>query len=491
MDNQAKSDCKLCNQQLLRCFAIMDFLLVFCYLVEVFLGNRSWTYYLIYLPFALFPLIVPFIMYKKDNYDDRIRYVFTISFNIYYTFVLFTTHSSIAYIYAIIATTLILAYNDFKLITINLGMVIIINIAQIIYIFARYGYHSQEIADIEIRLASVALFCIFTLKSCMVIVQNYNNKIIDLKNAKNSTERLTTEIIDVSDKLVADIGLVSDKMRQLETSAVKTMTSMENVANGTNDTAESIQIQLEKTEDISYAIEHVEESSKEINETIGITREELSKAQKNIDSLLEHVNTSAKGNVNVSEELTELNEHTTQMQSIINMIDEITTQTSLLALNASIEAARAGEAGKGFSVVASEISKLATQTQSATDNITELIENISVELSKVVSVIEEMIENIDAQNQAANETVASFKAINKATNEVYAKSTELNNLMDGLTEANHAIIEGIETISAATQEVTAHSQETYRISEQNSNITTEVSDIITGLNEMANKLQIS
>lgn len=65
------------------------------------------------------------------------------------------------------------------------------------------------------------------------------------------------------------------------------------------------------------------------------------------------------------------------MHSIIELIDNITTQTSLLALNASIEAARAGEAGRGFSVVASEISNLATQTQDATVDITTLIENIS------------------------------------------------------------------------------------------------------------------
>ena len=58
------------------------------------------------------------------------------------------------------------------------------------------------------------------------------------------------------------------------------------------------------------------------------------------------------------------------MQSITQLINDVASQTSLLALNASIEAARAGEAGKGFAVVASEISNLAAKTKEATVNIT-------------------------------------------------------------------------------------------------------------------------
>ena len=71
-----------------------------------------------------------------------------------------------------------------------------------------------------------------------------------------------------------------------------------------------------------------------------------------------------------------------EMHSIVEIISKIANQTSLLALNASIEAARAGEAGRGFSVVATEISGMATQTKDATGNIAELIQNVSGAIEK-------------------------------------------------------------------------------------------------------------
>ncbi len=488
MDIFIKEEIARCNKKLLQCYGGFAFMLVFFYMIEVIKGNRTITYYLIFSILAILPFVIPLFLYTKDKSNVEIRYAFVVFFQIFYCYTVFTTVSPLAYVYAFLATFIIIGYNEVRITTVHCTFTMLINLAYVIIGFITNKFTSKDIASIEIQIASVILLIAFSYVISKVITDNYHLRINALESEKRHSEILSEELISASDKLITDIGVVSDKMQQLESSSAKTMTSMENVANGTNDTALSIQLQLEKTEEISEAISDVEDASNSISEKIVITRGEVDRAKKNIESFLEHVNVSAEGNVNVSKELSELNEHTTQMQSIINIIDEITTQTSLLALNASIEAARAGEAGKGFSVVASEISKLATQTQAATDNITELIENVSQELSKVVSVIEEMIENIDVQNEIANDTVDSFKSINEAIDAVYETSNHLNNLMTGLTESNHAIIEGIETISAATEEVTAHSHETFEISEINSNITIEVGEIISGLNILATQL---
>ena len=197
---------------------------------------------------------------------------------------------------------------------------------------------------------------------------------------------------------------------------------------------------------------------------------------------------SNQSNQNVSDEINKLSQYAEKMQSIIELINGITSQTSLLALNASIEAARAGEAGKGFAVVASEISTLATQTEEATVNITELIGNVSTELSNMVEVIGDMLRNANEQNLVANKTAHSFEEIAIKAEMVYREAGKLSEYVTGLSEANEHVIRGIETISAATEEVTAHSCETLETSERNSSIAGEVEEIVETLSQLASEL---
>ncbi len=102
--------------------------------------------------------------------------------------------------------------------------------------------------------------------------------------------------------------------------------------------------------------------------------------------------------------LENLNQYMDEMNSIVELIGGITNQTSLLALNASIEAARAGEAGRGFSVVATEISGMATRTEEATVHITELISNVSNAIMEVVGVVSNMIDGINEKEDSVNQT---------------------------------------------------------------------------------------
>ena len=100
-----------------------------------------------------------------------------------------------------------------------------------------------------------------------------------------------------------------------------------------------------------------------------------------------------------------------EMNSIVELIGGITNQTSLLALNASIEAARAGEAGRGFSVVATEISGMATRTKEATVHITELISNVSNAIMEVVGVVSNMIDGINEEKTGASNAEESLKVL--------------------------------------------------------------------------------
>ena len=127
-----------------------------------------------------------------------------------------------------------------------------------------------------------------------------------------------------------------------------------------------------------------------------------------MDTLVGEVEVSVRNSANAADKLETLNQYISEMNTIVELINGVTSQTSLLALNASIEAARAGEAGKGFAVVASEISELATQTKSATTNITQLIGNVSGSITEVVTVIREMIDGINDEKGNVRKCIAKL-----------------------------------------------------------------------------------
>jgi methyl-accepting chemotaxis protein len=485
---QNYSDIKRSNISILLGYGLMNVILVICYLLEVLKGSRTISYYIIFCILALLPFFVTVVEYKHNPESEKIKVMLPIGFGIFYCFIIFTTFSPVAYVYSLLIAALLICYGSPRLSALYMSATFLANIVQIVYGFFTNHYTSNDLPNIEIRIASYLLFSLYLIVSANNINTSNDKKLKTMEQDKEQISNMMNQLMAASKQLATSIGIVSEKMNILEASTNHTMASMQEVTQGTTDTAESIQLQLEKTNQIQNTIEQVKNRSSVMTEALEDTRAELNSSRENIDTLIDRTKISNDANENVSKELEELNTYTVQMHSIIELIDNITTQTSLLALNASIEAARAGEAGRGFSVVASEISNLATQTQDATVDITTLIENISKELEEVIRVIAQMIENAKEQNKAASNTAKSFSAIADKTTMVYEEAAQMKSIVAELTNANNIIASGIETISAATEEVTAHSNETYEITSENTKTTAEIGRIIEELDQMTKDL---
>lgn len=237
---------------------------------------------------------------------------------------------------------------------------------------------------------------------------NADQKINNISKSKEQSDELLSQISEMSAKMQNGIAEVYADLEKLQKSSKITQSTMSDVSNGATDTANAVQNQLTQTDAIQKKVELVDMSANEISASMAETLDILTQSSKDIEQLVTTVDISVKNGEMVADKLTYLNNHISQMHSIIVMIEEIASQTELLALNASIEAARAGEAGKGFSVVASEISKMATQTGDATENITKLIHNMSSAIEDVVSVIYTMIDGINTEKSSTENTAKSF-----------------------------------------------------------------------------------
>ena len=206
------------------------------------------------------------------------------------------------------------------------------------------------------------------------------------------------------------------------------------------------------------------------------TLETLETGSNDISVLVQKVENSVQNGSQVAQKLRTLEKDMEEMNSIVGIISEITTQTSLLALNASIEAARAGESGKGFSVVASEISKMATQTDDATVHITDLIRNVSASINEVVDVMYHMIDGITEERQSTMNTSESFRTIQNNTMSIRDHIEGLAKNISDLRDANRVITESTETISAISEEVSAHATETVLSEEKNMELLKDIEE---------------
>ncbi len=161
-----------------------------------------------------------------------------------------------------------------------------------------------------------------------------------------------------------------------------------------------------------------------------------------------------------SKKIKGLGERSLEIGAIIEVINEIATQTNLLALNAAIEAARAGEQGKGFAVVADEVRKLAERAGRATKDITGLIKGIQVETSEAVTVMEESTREVEEGTRLADQAGAALREIEQIVKQTAGLVTDITRAAGDQVKVTESVVRSMDTISKVTEETTLGVQET-------------------------------
>lgn len=271
------------------------------------------------------------------------------------------------------------------------------------------------------------------------------------------TEEITIRSQDEIGHLSASVNHMIRKLRELIGGVLSTSQNVaaaseqisattDEVAKGSTVQAEASQLMHEQFTELSIAINSVAQSAEEAAILASKT------------TLIAHnggdrVNHSIESMTQVSTQMERLEEDSVKIGDIIEVINDISEQTNLLALNAAIEAARAGEQGRGFAVVADEVRKLAERSGEATKQITSIIKGMQQNTHKSVSAVAAGVNQSQQTGQAFKEIMAMINETEQKVGEIAAASEEQ------AAQANE-VMQSIESISSASQEAAAAAEET-------------------------------
>lgn len=343
------------------------------------------------------------------------------------------------------------------------------------------------------------------LKKAIIEVEKGHFIEIEEKYLKDKTEvgvisRLLNSIIIEISKWIKEIKRDSEN---IEAQAVGLTYISEDMLDLTSDIAKSTEIVSDatgtQTQNISGIVEKVFQFGNYINEVsesiicIDSLASEIGQKSENTNvdlKKLAGVIVNLNNNFNdFTQSLNMMMEDIKSVNEMTHLINSISERTNLLALNAAIEAASAGEAGKGFSVVATEIRKLAEMSQSSSNKIYNIVNNISKNISTINEKTLLIESSIEEQNYAVDNTMNVFNDISKAIDIIIPKVHEIVDAFNNVNTQKENILTGIEEISSMSQEIGVTTEEVSNIAKELNLMGHEVTGAASNLNKSVNNMK--
>ena len=295
-----------------------------------------------------------------------------------------------------------------------------------------------------------------------ILAQRAQNLIIlsgDLTDSARSSGNSTRQIATTIQQVASGTTQQSEEVSKTSSSVEQMGRAIEGVAKGAQEQAKAITQASQVTTRISSAIEQVANNAQSVaRDSAEAAKHSRDGAQTVKDTIsgMEAIRTK----VSLSAaKVEEMGNRSGEIGVIVETIEDIASQTNLLALNAAIEAARAGEQGKGFAVVADEVRKLAERSSLATKEIATLIKGIQSTVSEAISAMKESASEVEAGVTRAHSAGGALDNILKAAESVYQQAEDAGAAAGKVSAAATELVEAVDAVSAVIEENTAATEE--------------------------------
>ncbi|GKX64876.1 methyl-accepting chemotaxis protein [Inconstantimicrobium mannanitabidum] len=298
----------------------------------------------------------------------------------------------------------------------------------------------------------------------------------ELGNMADHLNKMSLNLRQTFSSIINNLDTIVGTSEELTASADQTQATAEQVAVSMQEMAAGVEINAQKTDEISSVVIMITDGIGEINQKVDSTAylsTETSKlAEEGNQVILKLANQMNDISSKVSRSTDIINllgKKSTEINNIITLINDISEQTNLLALNAAIEAARAGEQGKGFAVVAEEVRKLAEQSGNAAGDIATLISEIQNDINEGINSMTEGNTAVNDGKQLMNVAGSSFKnilnsfgvvademkAVSSTIQDLYNNSTNMASSIQSISKVSKESSDSIQNVAASSEEQTA------------------------------------
>lgn len=295
-------------------------------------------------------------------------------------------------------------------------------------------------------------------KSAAKVVNEQNAMISDIGNILSNMAQGNFDVHskDADNTYRGDYKVLIESVRDINKKLNDTLSQIsiagDQVSSGSEQVSAGAQSLAQGATEQAASVEELAATIQNINAHIGATSQDCQKGRQLVDETAEYIGAANEKMQNLTAAMQEINDASTEIGKIIQTIEDIAFQTNILALNAAVEAARVGEAGKGFAVVADEVRNLAGKSADAAHDTTVLIE-------RAVAAVENGNNITNETAQAVSEVEARSGGVSDIVNKIAAASLEQSDMVKQVNIGVEQISNVVQTNSATAEESAAASQE--------------------------------
>lgn len=449
-------------------------------------------------------LLLPTLFTNLLKWDRAfIKYASVISAVIFVTLlsITLTFHVVVIYVYPIAIASL---YFSKKLNILATGLTVVgVSVGQVLA-FQLQTLQDDNFTDMHgvlifgvvpralILIAVAAIFTMLTSRTAKLLsnlmgAEEQEEMLNRMKQMKESASRTSENLFGMVTELsgIADTSLQSNQ---------KIAEEAENLLQGSvenTDAACNADSRMQAINEQLAELSRMNHRTAALTEQIGENTRNNQQRMDDATASMEQIHESTD---KCKEIITNLGEESKEIIGIVETITKISSQTNILALNASIEAARAGDQGKGFAVVADQIQKLAEQTKTAVENIGSIVREVVGNTESAVAAMEQSVlftrtgrNNIEKANESSTlitssnaELVEQIRAIDRAAEVIREKSDEIAKDMKQISNNTQQNCNAIEQVSAAVQENTAGSESLSELVVQVRELSEQLNQVVHG-----------